>query len=83
MLMQVVEIYYDRIQDRYSLREARINSDNIEYARPNRRIVLAESAVPTGLNTSEGFTDIHFRSGVQMTIVGGTDKLNTRQLLRG
>lgn len=83
MLMQVVEIYYNQTQDRYSLREARINSDNIEYTRPNRRIVLAESAVPTGLNMSEGFTDIHFRSGVQMTIVGGTDKLNTRQLLRG
>jgi hypothetical protein len=83
MLMQVVEIYYDHGQDRYSLREAKVNSDNIEYTRPNRRIVLAETAVPTGLNMSEGFTDVHFRSGVQMTIVGGAEKLNTRQLLRG
>ena len=83
MLMQVVEIYYDQVQDRYSLREAKINSDNIEYTRPNRRITLSESAIPTGLSTTQGFTDVHFRSGIQMTIVGGTDKINTKQLLRG
>ena len=83
MLMQVVEIYYDQIEDRYSLREARINSDNVEYTRPNRRITLSESAFPAGLNTTQSFTDVHFRSGVRMTIVGGSDKLSTRQLLRG
>jgi len=83
MLMQVVEIYYDQVQDRYSLQEVKINSDNIEYTRPNRRITLSESAIPTGLNPAQSFTDVHFRSGIQMTIVGGIDKLNTRQLLRG
>ena len=83
MIMQVVEIYYDQVQDRYSLREVQINSDNIEYARPNSRIPLSQSAFPTGLNTTQIFTDVHFRSGDRMTIVGGADKLKTRQLLRG
>ena len=83
MLTQVVEIYYDHVQDRYSLREAQINSDNVEYTRPNRRIPLSESAFPSGLNSSQSFTDVHFRSGHQITIVGGTDKLAARQLLRG
>ncbi len=83
MLMQVVEIYYDHVQDRYTLREAQINSNNIEYTRPNRRIPLSESAFPAGMDTRQSFTDVHFRSGDQMTIVGGTDKLKTRQLLRG
>jgi hypothetical protein len=83
MLTRVVEIFYDRVQDRYSIRESQINLDQVEFTRPNRRIVLAESAVPTGLNTSQGFTDIHFRSGDQVTIVGGMEKLNTKQLLKG
>lgn len=83
MLTRVIEIFYDRVQDRYSIRESQINLDQVEFTRPNRRIVLAESAVPTGLNTSQGFTDIHFRSGDQVTIVGGMEKLNTKQLLKG
>ena len=83
MLMQVVEIYYDHVQDRYSLREAQINSSNVEYTRPNRRIALSESAFPAGLNTGQSFTDIHFRSGDRITIVGGGERLSTRQLLRG
>ncbi len=83
MLMQVVEIFYDHGQDRYSLREVQVNSDNIEYMRPNRRISLSESAFPPDLNTTQSFTDVHFRSGDRMTVVGPIDKLNTRQLLRG
>ena len=83
MLMRVVEIFYDHSEDRYSIREAQVNSDHIEYTRPNRRIVLAESAIPTGLSTSEGFTDVHFRSGDRMTIVGGPERLRVKQLLRG
>ena len=83
MLMQVGEIFYDHGEDRYSLREAQINSDNVEYTRPNRRIALSESAFPTGLNTSQSFTDVHFRSGVRLTIVGDANKINSRQLLRG
>tara|TARA_A100001515_G_C4576034_1_gene211385 strand:+ start:766 stop:1017 length:252 start_codon:yes stop_codon:yes gene_type:complete len=83
MLTQVIEVFYDHVEDRYSLREVAINKDNIEYVRPNRRIALMESALPAGLTTAQGFTDVHFRSGHHMTIVGSGEKISTKQLLRG
>jgi len=81
--MQVVEIFYDHGQDRYSLREAQVNTDLVEFTRPNKRVSLNESFLPPGMTAGQTFTDIHLRSGSKMTIVGDAKKFNSRQLLRG
>ena len=83
MLMQVVEIFYDGGQGRYSLREAQINTDLVEFTRPNQRISINENYLPPGMNVGQSFTDVHLRSGSKMTIVGDAKKFNSRQLLRG
>ena len=83
MLMQVVEIFYDHGQDRYSLREAQVNTDFVEFTRPNKRISLNENYLPPGMNMGQPFTDIHLRSGSKMTIVGDAKSFNAKQLLRG